>query len=443
MLSPQDNELMCRVGPGTGMGDAMRRYWLPALQSSDLPERNGEPKGVELLGERFIAWRDEAGRPGLYAEACLHRGASLMLARAEGDGLRCIYHGWKFAVDGQVLETPNVADPKFKERIKGRTFPVREAGGLLWVYLGPKALQPEFPKWPWLDLPPAHCLTTVHIEECNFVQVLEGLVDSSHLGLLHMDGMQRTGSVDLAFAKGIESMQHDLAPRFEVEDTDFGFHYAAIRQIESAQGPRTEARVAAFIAPCFVLNPNGDIITMVVPMSDERTAFFHAFWDVAQKINEEPLRSEHLRFVGLDTETLEGFGLTRDTLSRPDKPSRDNNFHQDRAAMRRGERWSGLPGIIEDDVAVCVSSGPLRDRTLEVLSPADAAFNRLYRVLLKCATRAREGADPVGLDRPVDSTRIAGANGVLTEGRSWRDLVPGHVALNAPAPRQPSQAEAA
>src|SRR5262245_2441347 len=108
MLSQQDNELMCRVGPGTGMGDAMRRYWLPALQSSDVPEPGGDPKPIELLGEKFVAYRDTAGRVGIFADGCLHRGASLVLARAEGDGLRCIYHGWKFAVDGTVLDTPNV-----------------------------------------------------------------------------------------------------------------------------------------------------------------------------------------------------------------------------------------------------------------------------------------------------------------------------------------------
>src|SRR6476619_5286916 len=113
MLNKQDNELMCRTGAATPMGAAMRRFWLPVAQLADLPGPGGEPKVVEVLGEKFIAWRDDKGRPGLYAEHCLHRGASLQLARAEGDGLRCIYHGWKFAVDGQVLETPNVADPKF------------------------------------------------------------------------------------------------------------------------------------------------------------------------------------------------------------------------------------------------------------------------------------------------------------------------------------------
>jgi len=244
MLNKQDNETMCRVGPGTAMGDVMRRYWLPALQSSELVEPNGDPKSIELLGERLVVWRDASGRVGIFAEACLHRGASLALARAEGEGLRCIYHGWKFAVDGSVLETPNVADPKFKDRVKGRTYPVREAGGLIWVYLGPKALEPAFPEWPWLELAPANRINAYAVVGCNFVQVIEGLVDSSHLTVLHASGLAKTSGSDLDFAKKTTHMQFDAAPRIEAEETDFGFHYVAMRPL----GEQVMARVASFIA---------------------------------------------------------------------------------------------------------------------------------------------------------------------------------------------------
>src|SRR4051812_5503817 len=214
MLTKELNQRMCRVGPEQPMGLAMRRYWLPLMLAAEL-KVGDDPKGVELLGEQFVAWRDDAGRPGLYDEACLHRGTSMRLARAEGDGLRCIYHGWKFAVDGKVLETPNVADPRFKDRIRGRTHPVREAGGLLWAYLGPREKEPAFPHWPWMDLPEANRLVTLHMEECSFVQVIEGLVDSSHLGLLHMNGLKASGDVDLGFAQKVNSMQRNLAPRLE------------------------------------------------------------------------------------------------------------------------------------------------------------------------------------------------------------------------------------
>jgi phthalate 4,5-dioxygenase oxygenase subunit len=422
MLNHQAKERLCRVGPEQPMGLVLRRFWLPVLLASELSP-NADPKGVELLGERFVAWRDELGRPGLYAEACLHRGASMRLARSEGDGLRCIYHGWKFAVDGAVLETPNVADPKFRQRIRGRTYPVREAGGLLWAYLGPREREPEFPLWPWLELPDANRLVTRHVEECNFVQVIEGLVDSSHLGLLHMNGLSQSGSAELGFAQKVSSMQHNLAPRLEVEDTPFGFYYAALRDIKDEEGSRTEARVAAFVAPCIVLNPNGDIATFVVPMSDTKTAFIHVFWSETLELNREPLRSRHLEFIGLTPRVLEAFGLTDETLGRADRPGPHNNFLQDREAMRRGESWSGMPGLIEEDVAASVSAGPVRDRADETLSASDIGIARLYRALLSCADAVEQGQDPLGIQRGVDWSQVAGMNDVLGE-RQWRDLLP-------------------
>jgi phthalate 4,5-dioxygenase len=417
MLNASMNERLCRVAP---MGKALRRYWLPLLLASEL-EPGGEPRGIELVGERFVAWRDAAGRPGLFAEACLHRGASMRLARAEGDGLRCIYHGWKFAVDGTVLETPNVADPLFRQRIKGRTFPVREAGGLLWAYLGPQASEPEFPHWPWMDLPDERRLAVRHVEECNFVQVIEGLVDSSHLGLLHMNGLRQSAATDLGFAQKVSSMQRNLVPQLEVQDTAFGFYYAALRDIADERGSRTEARVAAFVAPCAVLNPNGDIATFVVPMADERTAFIHVFWS-EQEINREPLRKRHLEFIGLAPQVLDAFGLTDETLGRPDRPNARNNFLQDRAAMRCGENWSGLPGLIEEDVAASVSAGAVRDRSGEVLSASDVGITRLYRALLSCVDSVEQGQQPLGIGRGIDWSTVVGTHGVI-DGRDWRDLL--------------------
>jgi len=413
MLNLEANQRMCRVGPDDAMGRALRRYWVPFLLASEL-QVGEEPRGVELLGERFVAWRDAQGRPGLFAEGCLHRGASLRLARAEEDGLRCIYHGWKFGVDGAVLDTPNVADPKFKERIRGRTHPVQEAGGLLWAYIGPREQQPEFPRWPWMELDPDYRLVTRHVEECNFVQVIEGLVDSSHLGLLHMNGLKQSGGSQLGFAQKVNSMQRNLAPKLEVQDTDFGFYYAAIRQLEE----RTEARIAAYVAPFTVLNPNGDIATFVVPLGDTRTAFIHAFWSESEPLNREPLRSRHLEFIGLSPAVLDGFGLTDATIGRADRPNAANNFHQDRAAMRRGESWSGLPGLIEEDVAASVSAGPVRERAAEMLSASDIGITRLYRTLLACADAAEQGAA-----LPTVRTTAVGTHGVI-DGRDWRELLP-------------------
>jgi phthalate 4,5-dioxygenase oxygenase subunit len=419
MLSQQDNELMCRVGPSTGMGDAMRRYWLPALQSSDLPEPGGDPKPIELLGEQFVAYRDAAGRVGIFADGCLHRGASLMLARAEGDGLRCIYHGWKFAVDGTVLDTPNVADPKFKQRIKGRTYPTREAGGLVWVYLGPKELEPDFPKWPWLDLPAAHRINTYAVVGCNFVQVVEGLVDSSHLTVLHASGLAKTTGSELDFAKKTSHMQFDAAPRIEADETDFGFHYVAMRPV----GEQVMARIASFTAPCFVANANGDLWFAIVPVSDERTHFYHVWWDAQKKIGEEPMRSQQLKFVGLDPETLDEYGLGPATWNAGRAPRRENGYRQDKALQRAGH-FTGIASFTQEDAICSVSGGAIRDRSTELLCTADVAITRLYRTLLSCVKRVREGQAPVGLK--ADTTKIVGTSAAIARDQDWRTLVPGH-----------------
>ena len=151
MLTREDNTLICRVGPGTPMGAVMRRYWHPVCTSAQLPAPDCAPLRVRLLGEDFVAFRDTGGRVGVLDELCMHRGASLALGRVEEGGLRCLYHGWKFSVDGALLETPNHNDPKYRERMKAPAYPVREAGGLVWAYLGPKDREPGFAPYAFVN----------------------------------------------------------------------------------------------------------------------------------------------------------------------------------------------------------------------------------------------------------------------------------------------------
>jgi phthalate 4,5-dioxygenase len=423
MLTHAENELICRVGPGTGMGAAMRRYWLPALSSSELPEPGGDPVHVELLGEHFVAFRTSEGSVGLLDEACCHRGASLLLGRVEGCGIRCIYHGWKYAVDGKVLETPNVPDAKFKDRIRARAYPVREAGGLIWTYLGPADLQPRFPEWPWMNVDSSHRINAMALLTCNYLQVMEGLVDSSHLSVLHISPLSQAGQSELDFARKTEHMAFDAAPRIEAETTDFGFHYVALRDLASPEGRRVEARVAAFIAPCFIANPNGDLFFAIVPVNDVVCRFYHVWWNSERQIGEEPLRSEQLKFVGLDDEALARHGMTPATVSTALRPSRENRWHQDRERLRRGH-FTGLYSFTQEDMAVSVSGGAIRDRTKEMLSVSDIAIGRLYRVLLNTAKRVTDGQAPIAVD--ANTRAIVGASGTLSPGVHWHTLVPTH-----------------
>ena len=427
MLNKEDTETMCRTGPGTPMGDAMRRFWIPVMQLSELPPPGGDPMLVELVGERFVAWRDEGGRSGLFAEACLHRGTSMQLARAEGDGLRCIYHGWKFAVDGTVLETPNVADPKFRSRIKGRTYPVREAGGLLWAYLGPKGKAPAFPEWAFLNQPDENRINAFAVVNCNFVQVIEGLVDSSHLTVLHSSILAKTNGADFDFAKKTTHMQFDAAPVIEAEETDFGFHYVAMRDL----GDKRMARIASFIAPCFLANANGDLWFALVPINDERCKFFHVWWDADKRIGEDPLRTQQLSFVGLDDATLEKFGMTHATCDSDAAMSSKNRYGQDRAHQRAGH-FSGLHTFTQEDAACSISSGAIRNRSQELLCSADVAITQLYRSLLACAKAVQGGGEMPALT--ADVGRVIGTSGEIGLDENWRTLVPHHQPMTHRSP---------
>lgn len=427
MVPASDNELMCRVGPGTAMGKAIRHFWLPALASSELAEPGGDPLHVELMGESFVAFRDREGNIGLLDEHCCHRGASLTVGRVEKCGIRCIYHGWLFGADGTVMETPNVTERGPKGRFKTRAYPVREAGGMIWTYLGDPAKTPAFPDFPWATAEEAMRLTAVTIIGCNYVQLIEGLFDSSHLTILHSTALTRTAGSDLNFDKASNHMRFDASPRIEVEDTDFGLRYAAIRHVDG----KAETRITSFIAPFWQINPNGDIVVAVVPMSDEKTAFYTLWWDGQHRFGEEPLRSQSLDTIGVDQATLEKYGHTRATFGTPARASRENRWHQDRERMREGH-FSGAPVLLLDDVLVCVSAGPLRSRSRELLTPADAAVASLYRLFVRSARAAAEGGVPIGAGVSVADVR--GVHDSLALGTDWHSLLqkePKRVAIAA------------
>lgn len=419
MLSAKDNELMCRTGPETAMGKAMRHFWIPALLSSELPHADCDPVHVELLGENFVAFRDSEGKVGILDEYCCHRGISLTLGRSEKCGLRCIYHSWLFARDGTVLETPNIPDPRFKSRFKAKAFPVREAGGVIWTYLGAPEEMPDFYDFPFLDAPETMRLATVQIVGCNYVQVIEGLLDSSHLSLLHISQFTDGDLPDIKFVQNTGHMQHDPAPRVEAQETDYGLHYGAVRVF----GDKAETNVTAFISPFFILNPN-DIYMAIVPMADDKCAFYSVWYDGVREYGAEPLRSEQLRTVGLDR--LEEFGMTRQSFYTTQRPMRGNGFRQDRDMVRSGHH-SGIVSFVQEDAIVCVSAGGVRDREYEHLGTADMAIAQMYRTLLKSAKRVAEGGKPIGYNLSVANLR--GARTTLAVGTDWRTVVPDNVRL--------------
>ena len=434
MLSKADNLKMCQTDAGTPMGEAMRRFWIPVLPSEYL-EADGAPRRVELLGETFVAFRNTAGEVGILDEQCCHRSASLVLGRVEDCGIRCLFHGWKFAIDGTIMETPNVSDPRFKTRFRAKSYPIREAGGFIWTYIGEKGTEPEFKRWPYFDVAPDHRLTVSFVvDDCNFVQLGEALLDSSHLTILHQDIFKRTSDSPLAVNVSNASVSAD--PRMEVDETEFGLHYAAIREVPTEDGPQAEARVTSFFAPFYYLNANGNMIGMIIPMTDTRTLHHFVWWDDEKPLANDPYRADLLGFAGLTDAMLRQIGVHHENWQEPGKPSRANNFHQDRVAMKQGS-FSGLPVFFPEDHAMLVSSGAIRDRSKEILAPADLAIARLYRVLLRLADTVARGEEPRCLH--VDPMDIRGMHALIEDGKGWRDLVPAHVPFGRDnAPRVPA-----
>lgn len=244
MLSPEDNETVTRVGPGTPMGQLMRQYWIPFLTSSDVV-RDGQPYRVRLLGEDLVAYRDSEGRVGLVDHACPHRGAPMVFARNEEGGIRCVYHGWKFGVEGDCSEMPaEPADSPMTKRVRIKAYPVRERNGVLWTYMGESAGDlPPLPDLEWNMVPETHSLVTLRVQECNWLQALEGEIDSAHAAILH----GRKGSTIAQWRQG-----GDLAPTFEVQQHETGISVAARRKDGS---DKNYIRVNQFLMPFWTLVP--------------------------------------------------------------------------------------------------------------------------------------------------------------------------------------------
>jgi phthalate 4,5-dioxygenase oxygenase subunit len=230
MLSVQDNEILCRVEPGTPMGDLMREYWLPALKSEELPAPDCPPIRLRLLAENLIAFRVTSGEAGIVANACPHRGASLFFGRNEEEGLRCVYHGWKFDVTGACVDMPSEpAESNFKSKVRARAYPTYESNGIVWTYMGPRETPPPLSR---IESAMVEGVRVSKImRDCNYMQALEGDIDTSHLAFLH-NGAQQPENLP----QGSQSyyVAKDRSPRYAVIDTDFGVAYGAYRPTDEA-----------------------------------------------------------------------------------------------------------------------------------------------------------------------------------------------------------------
>jgi len=420
-MKPEDNELLCRVGPGTPMAEMMRRYWQPVLLSADLPQPDSAPRRFTTFGEHYVAFRDSSGRVGVLDDACCHRGASLSLGRVEHGGIRCLLHGWTFAVDGTILEMPNADDPRLLRRYRAKAYPAREAGDTIWVYFGPPGKEPPFRRFEYMDVPSSQRAVIRVDIACNFLHVMEGSLDSAHVGILHVDRERKQAN-----SSHVDPSQHlvqafslTAPPKLEVRETEFGLDYAAIRDPGDGSGQRV-VRVTPFIMPNGFMIPPGNFVLFVVPYDDTNSGWMLIYWDREKPVDREAI----MRRNGL---TQPGFYANECFIASRE----NNNFLQDREAMANGS-WSGLPGIIVEDAVLQLSQGAILDRSKESLVPSDLAIVRARRLLLDSVDRVRRGQDPVGL-APGNSMLIRSAEKRLSPSEPWHTIVPGHTPVDAAA----------
>lgn len=398
-MTPAENELITRVENDAPMGKYLKEnHWFPAVHGEKLVA-GGAPVRVRLLGENFVAWRADDGRVGFFREACPHRRASLLLARNEDNALRCIFHGWKYGVDGTVLEVPTEPrnQAEFCKRVPLRHFPAREACGVVWVWLG-EGEPGAFPDFEFMSLPEDHTYVVSQTLGCNWVQDVEGGADSAHVAILHQSQMGA-----LAIPAKLTS---DQAPIYEFEELKGGYRYAALRKMADNS---LYARVNLFIMPWFcmicpeILDRGDRLVIMSTPVDD--THVIH--W----MLRYNPTRPLSRSYAN----------PAKEVDNWPPAPTGDagNAWGQDRVAMGNNS-FSGFSHINTEDFAVAMSQGPIVDRSNEFLNSGDLAVVRMRRLLLGAVRNFVKGESDAA---PIPYGTFRASGGILPhDAEDWRAL---------------------
>ena len=416
MLSREENDIVTTTGPGTPLGVLMRRYWMPALLSWELPRPDCPPVRLKLLGERLVAFRDTGGRVGIIDEFCPHRRASLFLGRNEEYGLRCVYHGWKFDVEGSCVDMPNEpAESNFKHKIRPVVYPTVEIGGVVWAYMGPPDKMPLWPKFEWTQAPETHRHVSKVWQECNWLQALEGGLDTVHTAFLHRKLTAKGNGL------GVSPQSFKVkgtAPKLEVDLTNYGYLYASIRSLGKEE---SYVRIYHYVMPfhqlrAFQLGSGGsgekrDLIKghMWVPMDDENCMVYN--WTYS--CGEEPLKEEDR----LEPRSGNGPGDVDVINGFRKKRHKDNHWLIDRV-IQSSQTYTGIEGINTQDHAVQESMGPIVDRTLEHLGSTDKAVIMARRLILNAVKSVQDGSNPPGWDGTYYAIRAV--EKILPSGADWR-----------------------
>ncbi len=408
MTSPSESEFLTRVGPGTPIGELMRHYWLPALKSSELIA-DGDPVRLMLLGEKLVAFRDTAGKVGVLDQRCPHRCASLFLGRNEQGGLRCVYHGWKFAVDGKCLDMPNLPPrQQFMDKVQAKAYRTAERNGIVYVFMGAAEKAPPLPNIIASQIPEDQANITFVMRECNWLQALEGDIDTSHLDFLHFGSM---GMSDYSPSDPTRFGVIHRDPEYMVDDTELGTFYGAYRPAENGQ---TYWRIAHFMFPCWTLAPfvafeHYRVARAWVPLDDTHLMF------VMIGPKDGPgavVQREHLL-----PNTTDWLGRFRSSLNS------GNDYMLDREAQRT-RSFTGIEGVHYQDQAVTESMGPITDHSWEHLAASDRMLTSVRRRILAAAKDlAEKGTLPPGSAADADAYgRMRAGFFLAPESRQWPDV---------------------
>jgi len=417
MFSEQDNEDLTRVGPGTLMGDLMRRYWMPFLLPEELSEPDCPPLRTRLLGEDLIAFRDTNGRLGLLDRYCPHRRVDLFFGRNEECGLRCVYHGWKFDVDGNVMDMPaEPANSPLRQEVKIKSYPIVEWGGVIWAYLGdPAFMPPKPPELEWGLVPAAHRHVGKRLQENNYAQGVEGGIDSSHVGILH--SLLDPAKAGLTFRERqkaidprVKYLASDTAPKFFVRPTPYGMRIGARRVASESE---YYWRVTQFLAPFYTMIARRDDKAAIAghawtPIDDHHTWTFTFHWNP-----DAPLGDPGEFDVGVVNVPVRDDGSYRPI-------NNGKNDYGIRRDIQRLHSSTGIEGIGLQDSAIQETMGPIVDRTRETLGSGDAAIVAFRKLLLAQARSLRETGE-LALPAQPELYRVRSVGIVLPRGIDFEE----------------------
>jgi phthalate 4,5-dioxygenase len=391
------------------MGELFRRHWLPALLTSELPGPDCAPVQLRLLGEDLVAFRTTSGEVGVLDTYCPHRNANLFWGRNEEEGLRCVYHGWKFDVSGACVDMPNEpASSVFANKVRMTAYRAIDKGGIVWVYMGPQNLQPQLPQLEWTLVEENQRKITKRIQRCNYLQNLEGELDSSHISFLHSR---------ISPGVTLTSGQVDTHPVFDVRETDYGLAISARRNTPDG---RYYWRVTPYMVPSYTIIPSGptelQTFTAAIPIDDTNMMGFTVSWNA-----EGPIAPEQL--VGVAS--VGGAHAEVDEHFRPIR-NKENMYMIDREDQKY-RSYTGITGVREQDMAVQEDQrGPVSDRPREHLGTSDLGVIAARRLLIKQARSLQQGIEPAQASNGA-VYRVRSASITADSTVPWPDAVKEHM----------------